>query len=189
VSYRIQSMNDRENVPTLRLATAEDAALLAELGHRTFLDAFRESVAREDMEMYLSEAFTESKMAEELSDPAALFILAFLDEASVGYAKLHFGPAHASVTGEAPVKLWRMYSDARWYGRGIGGALMEEAVRLTGERGGRTLWLTVNIHNARAIAFYRKWGFEVVGTATFALGHALHTDHVMARPVPAAPSV
>ena len=35
--------------------------------------------------------------------------------------------------------------------------------------------------NARAIAFYSKWGFEVVGDAEFVLGDDVQQDLLMAR--------
>jgi ribosomal protein S18 acetylase RimI-like enzyme len=36
-------------------------------------------------------------------------------------------------------------------------------------------------HNPEAIAFYRGWGFEQIGTHTFQLGASAQTDFVMAR--------
>jgi ribosomal protein S18 acetylase RimI-like enzyme len=41
------------------------------------------------------------------------------------------------------------------------------------------MWLAVWQSNARAIAFYRKVGFAVAGTAAFRLGSQLQTDHMM----------
>jgi len=43
------------------------------------------------------------------------------------------------------------------------------------------LWLGVWERNARAIAFYRKQGFEVVGEQEFMLGADRQRDLVMAR--------
>jgi GNAT superfamily N-acetyltransferase len=168
-------------VPVVRQADTSDASLLAELGRRTFLGAFREVVAPDDMEAYLLDAFTETRTAEELADPSIVYLVASVDDRPAGYAKLHFGALHPSVTGCGAVKLWRLYSDQAWYGRGIGSALLRSSLRCAWERGGQTMWLTVNAGNQRAIRFYEKSGFTVVGSATFLLGAAIHDDHVMAR--------
>jgi ribosomal protein S18 acetylase RimI-like enzyme len=41
------------------------------------------------------------------------------------------------------------------------------------------VWLGVWEHNPRAIAFYRKFGFEVVGEHAFMLGQELQRDLIM----------
>ena len=46
-----------------------------------------------------------------------------------------------------------------------------------------TLWLGVWERNPRAIAFYRKCGFEDAGTQTFVLGTDHQRDLVLARPL------
>ena len=43
------------------------------------------------------------------------------------------------------------------------------------------LWLGVWERNARALAFYRKWGFDVVGEHTFKLGEDPQHDLIMRR--------
>jgi ribosomal protein S18 acetylase RimI-like enzyme len=40
-------------------------------------------------------------------------------------------------------------------------------------------------HNPRALAFYKRWGFEIVGRQAFLLGQDLQQDFVMVRPVQA----
>jgi ribosomal protein S18 acetylase RimI-like enzyme len=46
-------------------------------------------------------------------------------------------------------------------------------------RHARTLWLGVWEHNPRAIAFYRKRGFQDVGSHEFLLGQDRQTDRLM----------
>ena len=50
-------------------------------------------------------------------------------------------------------------------------------------RGAQTVWLGVWEHNARAIAFYHKHGFEDVGSHEFVLGTDHQIDRLMARPL------
>jgi ribosomal protein S18 acetylase RimI-like enzyme len=73
--------------------------------------------------------------------------------------------------------------ESRWHGQGFAAALMGLVVALARRRGRRTHFLAVWEHNPRAIAFYRKQGFEEVGSQPFQLGQDVQTDRVMARPL------
>jgi ribosomal protein S18 acetylase RimI-like enzyme len=68
-------------------------------------------------------------------------------------------------------------------GSGIGAALMRAVLDAARRNGRKTLWLGVWERNARAIAFYERWGFEVVGEHVFRLGSDEQTDLIMERAV------
>jgi ribosomal protein S18 acetylase RimI-like enzyme len=85
------------------------------------------------------------------------------------------------VSGNHLVELQRFYVDTPWHGRGVAHALMEAVIGTSKALGGDVLWLGVWERNARAIAFYRKQGFERVGAKTFRLGADVQTDDVMCR--------
>jgi ribosomal protein S18 acetylase RimI-like enzyme len=50
-------------------------------------------------------------------------------------------------------------------------------------RARRTIWLGVWERNARAIGFYQRWHFTIVGSQSFQLGTDRQNDRVMARRV------
>jgi ribosomal protein S18 acetylase RimI-like enzyme len=56
-----------------------------------------------------------------------------------------------------------MSVDADWRGRGVGSALMSEALRWAHANRVEKLTLSVYPHNTRAIALYRKFGFTDEG--------------------------
>jgi diamine N-acetyltransferase len=162
-------------------ATLADAALLAELGARTFRDTFAADNSEADMRLYLSAAFSSDVQARELSEQGTLFLLARVSGAPAGYTRLRFGPAPACVGGRRPVELVRFYSDLAWIGRGVGPALMTSALELASSEACDMVWLDVWERNPRAIAFYSKWGFSVVGEQKFLLGDDVQNDLLMAR--------
>ena len=57
--------------------------------------------------------------------------------------------------------IFALYVLAEYYGRGVGRALTDEAIRLLGGR--RRVRLEVLADNARAIRFYEKYGFRRSG--------------------------
>jgi ribosomal protein S18 acetylase RimI-like enzyme len=176
----------------VRPATAADASPLSRLGASTFRETFEGENTPEDMARYLAEAFTPERQAAEIADPAGTVLLAEHREPSgdarlVGYAHLVSGPAPAAVRDPAPLELKRLYVARAWHGRGVAQALMDAALHAATARGARTLWLGVWERNPRAVAFYRKYGFERVGEHAFVLGADAQTDWVLARPIGASP--
>lgn len=164
---------------TLRTASFDDVAALADLGRRTFLDTFADDNEATDMAAYLSQAFAPEQIERELHIPHATFFLAEVDTAPVGYAKLDAEPPPSCVTTPRPAHLSRLYVDRAWLGHGVGKALMRQCVAAATSQGFQSVWLGVWEHNMRALVFYKKWGFTAVGTMTFVLGTDIQTDLVM----------
>ncbi len=163
----------------IRRANSDDNILLAEMGARTFSDAFGADNTPEDMAAYLAAAFSPAKQAAELADPSSVFLIAQVGPAPVGYARLKAGDAPAEVTAPRPIELARLYAEKEWIGHGVGAALMQACMDKARGQGYATLWLGVWERNPRAIAFYRRWGFCQVGTHVFQLGADPQTDLVM----------
>ena len=60
---------------------------------------------------------------------------------------------------------------------------MEHVVARAEANASTVLWLGVWERNLRALAFYRKWGFDIVGEQIFQLGDDPQRDLVMRRNV------
>jgi ribosomal protein S18 acetylase RimI-like enzyme len=182
---RLTLMNTTSSA-TVRTATIADAESLAALAQRTFRDAFAAGNASTDIDTYVREALSLDRLLTEMADEANTFLLAIVDgeEQPVGYAKLRNGVADPCVSGPKPVELERIYVDRHAIGSGVGALLMNASLDAASAAGHRTLWLGVWEHNAGAIAFYRRWGFETVGDHVFQLGSEAQCDLIMQRPVP-----
>jgi len=165
----------------IRLATPSDAALLAELGAKTFADTFAADNTPEDMAAYLATAFGPTQQAAELADPDCFFLIAEKHAVPIGYALLRSHAAPDCVTGTQPVELVRLYVAQESIGSGVGAMLMQSCIDEAKENGFDTLWLGVWEHNHRAQKFYSKWDFRTVGTHAFQLGSDAQTDYLMQR--------
>jgi ribosomal protein S18 acetylase RimI-like enzyme len=174
--------------------TVAEAAMLASLSRRTFEPAFAAQNTPEDMEAYMSEAFTEQRLTEELQDKNSIFYVATLDGIPVGYSKLRRNSlpdnqeestpmASSAQIPEMYMELQRIYVLPDTKGSGIGKRLMEQCLQTARREGMKILWLGVWEHNTAAIAFYEKWGFERFGSHVFLLGSDAQTDLLMKREV------
>ena len=146
---------------TVRRASAEDAALLADLGARTFRDTFAAQNSESDMAAYLANAFGDDIQARELAETSSAFFIALTEGGAAGYARLRRGPAPACVSARRPAEIVRFYADAPWIGHGVGGALMKACFGEAVSYDSDVVWLDVWERNLRAIAFYAKWGFKI----------------------------
>lgn len=170
-----------QTTPLIRPATSTDAALLAELGARTFYDTFAPDNNPEDVDAYIAAAFGPAQQAAELADPRSSFLIAEIEAIAVGYAQLKSGDTPPCVKGLHPVELVRLYAAKEWIGRRVGEALMRACITEAEQKGYRTMWLGVWERNERAQKFYHKWGFQVAGEHIFQLGTDPQTDWIMER--------
>ena len=122
------------------------------------------------------------QLARALGDPGCHFWVAYERSGQpVGYEKLREGPSPACIRGASSVEIERIYVAEPAIGTGLGAALMRTALAWA-ERGEfDAVWLGVWERNERAIEFYARWGFEIVGDHTFQLGDDEQTDLIMER--------
>lgn len=165
----------------IRFAALQDADLLAKIGSETFSDTFSAQNTPENMTAYLAFAFSPEIQAAELAEPGSVFLIAEMEGAPVGYARLKAGSSEPCVKAGHAIELVRIYARAAWLGQGVGAALMQACLEEAARLGGDVLWLGVWERNPRAIRFYQKWGFAQIGTHVFQMGDEPQQDWVMAR--------
>lgn len=166
----------------IRRATVEDTNALAEIGARTFSETFAADNTPEDMRMFLESTWHPDLQRAEILDPGLDTLLACdASGALAGFAQVRVSRPPAGIDVRAPVELKRFYVDKPWHGQGLARMLMDAAEQSARARGGREFWLGVFQRNDRALAFYRKCGFRVVGTQVFVVGTDPQKDYVMLR--------
>jgi ribosomal protein S18 acetylase RimI-like enzyme len=166
---------------TLRYATKDDAALLADISQQTFYDTFAADNTAEDMTKFLNEQFTKGRLMLEVGAPENIFLLAYYGDDVAGYLKLREGKKLAALNGMASLEIARIYVIKDFIGKGVGKLLMQAALDIAKEQGKEVIWLGVWEHNQRAIAFYTSWGFEKFGEVDFLLGNDLQRDWLMKK--------
>ena len=163
----------------IRYASPEDAKMLSELGARTFYDTFAKDNTAEDIALHLKKSFSPEIQLRELSAPDTIYLVAELDQEPVGFAQLILDSTGPSLKGTKLLEIRRIYAIQEYVGRGVGKELMNACIQEAKQRGCDSLWLGVWEKNPRAIAFYKKWGFEEVGTHVFTVGNDPQRDFIM----------
>jgi ribosomal protein S18 acetylase RimI-like enzyme len=163
----------------LRRAVPGDAPSLAVLAERTFRETFGTRNSPENMDMHCAKCFGPEIQLREIQDPGIVTTVVVADGDMVGFSQLRIPSAHASVAAKRPAELNRIYVLAEWHGRGAAQDLMRDALANAARDDCDRLWLGVWEHNPKAMAFYRKFGLEVVGTHAFMLGLDRQRDLIM----------
>lgn len=168
----------------VRPATIADAEALTALAVRTFRATYIPASAAADVEEYIGAHFSPALQAAEIEDPSMTTLIGVDGGEPLAYAQLRWGVRSEGVVGERPVEVARFYVDAPLHGSGAAHTLMRAALDAAIAHGADGAWLGVWERNARAVAFYTKWGFVPVGSQTFVMGTDPQRDHVLARPLP-----
>lgn len=164
----------------MRRATLEDAAALAALGSRLFVQAYDGAMDAADIAAYLSDTYGPAMQAAELADPGAALWLAHAPDGSrSGFALLRRRPVPVTGFPENAAELARIYVDRAWQGHRLGAMLLAACVSEARAWGADVLWLSVWQRNPRAVAFYQHLGLRIVGETDFVVGRDRQRDHVM----------
>jgi GNAT superfamily N-acetyltransferase len=160
-----------------RDAGPADAAIMADLGRRTFTETFGHLYKPEDLALFL-ETHSEERWAAELGNPDFSIRLVEDDGTPAGYAKL--GPPSLPFEPRGPcIELRQFYALKPWHGAGISRELMRWALEEAKARGAKEMYLSVFVDNHRARRFYQRYGFEFVQTYAFMVGSHADEDHIM----------
>lgn len=168
----------------IRRADLRDSQRLADFAALTFPLACPPHTTAADIQRHIATRLSPKAFEADLADAGTVCHLAQVCDRLVGYTMLVGNVAPPDGDGGiSPMELRRIYVHPDWHGRGVGDVLLAESMRHAQAQGHDVVWLGTNELNDRAVAFYRKHGFEVVGSKTFQVGTSVEHDHVMAKAV------
>ncbi|HKH08058.1 MAG TPA: N-acetyltransferase [Agromyces sp.] len=193
----------------IRSGVESDAAALAALAAVTFPLACPPSTTQESIADFIARHLTAERFAEYLADPSRLVLVAVPDAATESGAALATSPeiagtgglvgwsmlieteggepadadAAGAVSSRPAIELSKMYAHPAAHGSGIATELMRATLDEAARGAASVVWLGVNQQNARAIRFYEKHGFRIVGTKRFLVGDRWEHDYVLERPL------
>ncbi|HEY6977626.1 MAG TPA: GNAT family N-acetyltransferase [Chitinophagaceae bacterium] len=166
---------------TLCHATVNDVQTICKLALKTFYDTYERYNDPDDMKEYTGKSFNEEQIKNEILDADSIFLLVSVDMRPAGYSKLKWGNRPGVSNNTRALEIARFYANKEFIGKGIGKLLMEECLTIAKKGQAETIWLDVWQQNTRAIKFYEKWGFKIVGDWFFILGKDKQDDYIMER--------
>ena len=156
-------------------ATEDDIPCLCDLSRQTFLESHGNSAPQEDLNRYMLENFTEDKVKSELRDPANRYHLLYYYGDLVGFSKIIMNVPYKEGTDKNVAKLNRIFLLKKVYDLKLGARLLTFNLNLAKENHQAGVWLFTWIENERAIRFYKRNGFKIIGTHDFKISET-HTN-------------
>ncbi len=172
------------SMAAIRRAGPGDEAALSLVGGATFLETFAGLVDGADIIAHSARQHAATVYAGWLAAPDYSIFLAAIAPggAPVGYCVL-CPPADmpSDIPRPGDLEIKRIYLLSRFHGSGAGRGLMGAAMDEARTRGAARVLIGVKDDNARAIAFYKKCGFDVVGTRSFNVGAGTYSDLIFGK--------
>lgn len=76
-------------------------------------------------------------------------------------------------------ELSKLYVLERFYGKGIGYGLLSASEKLLKEKGYKEFYLEVYYKNTRAIRFYERQGYKIIGNTDFRIENSVYKNFAM----------
>jgi GNAT superfamily N-acetyltransferase len=134
-----------------------DAASLSSFAEACFREAYTGDFVPASLEALCRVAFTETVIAGLIRNGA------WVAGDWQGYVARGETPCPISGLAKPIGELARLYVPRRWQGTGVADRLMAIFLSDAEDRGDRSLWLQAHANSPRALAFYRRWGFDDYG--------------------------
>lgn len=150
-------------------ATPEHIPLLSRIGGKTIFESHGRSAPHHVMQAYVDEKFSEAAIGAELADPRNIFHLLYYGSEPAGYSKIIYDVPIAPVEAPRITKMERLYLLEQYHDLKLGRELMDYNIELSKAQAQAGMWLYVWKGNERALRFYERTGFTIVGDGYFRL--------------------
>ena len=155
----------------LRLAP-QDVEAVSALARVVWQTTYPALISQAQIEAMLADRYAVARIRSQLDDPRHAWWVVRQNSTPVGFA-------HA-VLESTGCKLDKLYIHPDHQRQRIGTTLVHAIQQWAKQQQAGRLWLQVNRGNAQAITAYRKYGFRIVESRVYDIGHGfVMDDHVM----------
>jgi diamine N-acetyltransferase len=148
-------------------ATEGDCNSIVRIGKISIAESHRDSCSPEIMNEFLEKNYNSDAIKEELNDISNIYHIINYNDKVVGFSKIILDVKHPNIARENVTKLDRIYLLKEFYGLKLGLELLKFNIELSRNNNQSGLWLYTWIGNSRAINFYLKAGFTIIGSHKF----------------------
>ncbi len=160
----------------IREAKPVDVPAVSVLAARTFPLACPPYMPQADIDRFIAEELNEAAISEWMAQTRYRLTVGEASGEIAGYFLL---------VDEGDVQfVSKCYVAPEYQGTGLAAQMMNEAAEFASSAGAQALRLGVSRANKRALAFYTKQGFTLVGEREFTVGTQLEIDDVLELELP-----
>ncbi len=158
-------------------ATTGDIEVIRNIAHLSWQDAYRDILSPQQLKYMLNKIYSPDALEQQFRQGQE-FLIASRNDVALGFASFGMNNPATLV-----YKLHKLYVLTGEQNSGVGKTLLTEVIKRVNEQSGSGLLLNVNRNN-RAIAFYSKMGFSIIGEEDIDIGEGYFmNDYIMQLPV------
>jgi GNAT superfamily N-acetyltransferase len=154
-------------VISITKATEIDLDSIVSIGKISVAESHRGSSSDEDMNEYLEAHYNNESIREELNEVNNIYHVIRYNDKPVVFSKIVLNAKHPNLPAGDVAKLDRIYLLKEFYGLRLGLELLNYNIELSIKNHQSGMWLYTWIGNKRAIDFYLKAGFAIIGSHKF----------------------
>jgi len=152
---------------TIQRAAINDAQLITDIGIQSFHESHGHSGPPADIESYVSSTYNLKVVQDELRNPGKIFHVIYYSNQPAGFSKIILNGPHPLVKAKNVTKLEKIYLLKDFYNLKLGWNLFQVVINLSKEQKQTGMWLYTWTKNERAVRFYKKNGFGIIGETFF----------------------
>ena len=161
---------------SLKEATIADVKIIQDVANKTWPITYGEILSKEQLDYMMDLIYSEESLIKQIQKQEQLFYIAY-EETSI----LAFIAIEHNYKNEAVTRIHKIYILPEAQGKGVGKSLLDVIQKLAQENNSTSLSLNVNRFN-KALNFYQKLGFEIIGEENIAIGNGyLMEDYKMEK--------
>lgn len=163
----------------IKKAELRDAKNLAVLKQQVWISTYGIAGIREEYSDYVLSHFSIDNIEHAIKDENRHVILAEIDGHLVAAADLSLSPRSPRPEVKEGLEINILYVLDRFQGLGIGIKMLNECLKTAKEHKAEAIWFTLHYENNKAIDFYSKNGFNIVGDTLYNFGGEKYKNFIM----------
>lgn len=144
-------------------AMESDCSAIIAIGKQSVEESHRGSCSAQDMNEFLTRNYNANTIKSELNDQKNIYYVIKHSNQPVGFSKIILNATHENIASSNVTILDRIYLLKEFYGLKLGLELLNFNISLAKQNNQSGMWLYAWIGNVRAVNFYRKAGFAIIG--------------------------
>ncbi len=148
-------------------ASISDFKLLADLGSQTFIESHGKSASKADIDFYIGEKYNYKVIQQDLRNADNIYHIIYYENQPIGFSKMILDNPTSNIQMGNVSKLERLYLLKDFHKLKKGLELFNFNVALSKSKNQIGMWLYVWKENERAISFYMKNEFQIIGSYDF----------------------
>ena len=152
------------------IAEKKHLPVIRQIAYDTWFVTYSEIQTQEQLEYMLDWMYSLDSLEDQIKNKGHYFLLVELDGEYIGYASYEL-----NYQDEPKTKIHKLYVLPHHHKKGVGQLLIEKIAEIAKKELNIAILLDVNKQN-KAVAFYKRIGFEIVGEKCTDIGRGFEMD-------------